>query len=369
MRLIKRIIIVTLLVVAVLTAAVFLFMQQKTFGKNPTGQRLERIKKSPNYKNGSFQNLSPTEVLKEGASYLKMMKDMLSRPKTVEPPNPMPSVQTNLKTVHADKPLIVWFGHSSYLIKSNATTILVDPVFSGNASPVSFFGKSFPGSDVYSVDDFPEVDVLVITHDHYDHLDYKTIMKIQPKVKKFCVALGVGEHLEYWGISPEKVVELDWWESSRILPAVELTATPARHFSGRGFTRAKSIWASYVLKIDGYTIYIGGDSGYDTHFKTIGDKYGPFDLVLLESGQYGVNWPNIHMLPEQTVQAAKDLQAKRLMPVHWGKFVLALHDWNEPIKRVVKSASGQGMPITTPKIGEPVIIDSIYPTQQWWNLM
>jgi len=367
MRLIKKIMIIVVLVIVVLTATVFLFMQTKVFGKNPTGKRLERIEKSPNYKDGAFQNLSSTPTLLEGASYLKLIKAMLTRPKTVEPPSPMPSVQTNLKTLQADKPTIVWFGHSSYLIKSNTTTVLVDPVFSGHASPVSFFAKAFPGADVYGTDDFPDLDVLVLTHDHYDHLDYETILKLQSKVKKFCVALGVGEHLEHWGISSDKIVELDWWESSRILPNVEFTATPARHFSGRGFTRAKSLWVSYVLKLDGYTIYLGGDSGYDTHFKTIGEKYGPFDLVLLESGQYGVNWPYIHMLPEQTVQAAKDLKAKRLMPVHWGKFVLALHDWNEPIKRVVKSASEQGMPITTPKIGEPVIIDSIYPSHQWWN--
>ena len=342
-------------------------MQQKVFGKNPSGKRLERIEKSPNYKNGSFQNLSHTEVLREGASYLGMMKDMLTRPKTVEPPQPLPSVKTDLINLKADKPTIVWFGHSSYLIKSANITILVDPVFSGNASPVSFFGKAFPGADVYKPDDFPELDVLVLTHDHYDHLDYKTIVQLQPKVKKFCVALGVGEHLEHWGISPDKIVELDWWESHSFSPTTELITAPARHFSGRGFTRGKSLWASYILKLDGYTIYIGGDSGYDSHFKTIGEKYGPFDLVLLESGQYGVNWPNIHMKPEETVQAAKDLKAKTLMPVHWAKFVLALHEWNEPIKWVTKSASEQGMPITTPKIGEPIIIDSLYPNQQWWN--
>src|SRR6185437_1702262 len=276
MRLLKKIIITLIIIVAVLAISIFLFMQQKVFGKNPTGKRLERIEKSPNYKNGFFQNLSPTEMLLKEASYFKMMRDYFNKPKTTEPAQPLPSVKTDLKNLKADKPTIVWFGHSSYLIKSASATILVDPVFSGNASPFSFFAKAFRGADIYKPNDFPEIDILVLTHDHYDHLDYKTITEIEPKVKKFCVALGVGEHLEHWGINPDKIVELDWWESHQFSPTVEFTAAPARHFSGRTFTRAKSLWVSYVLKLDGHTIYIGGDSGYDTHFKTIGEKYGPF---------------------------------------------------------------------------------------------
>jgi L-ascorbate metabolism protein UlaG (beta-lactamase superfamily) len=272
-----------------------------------------------------------------------------------------------LATLPDDKPTVVWFGHSSYLIKSKGVTVLMDPVFSGNASPVTFFGKSFPGSDVYSEGDIPPIDLLIISHDHYDHLDYKTITELIPKVKKFYTALGVGAHLERWGVPPDRIVEFDWWESKSIGDSIRLTATPARHFSGRSLARGKTLWASFVLNIHGYTLYLGGDSGYDTHFAEIGAKYGPFDLAILECGQYGDDWPLIHMFPEQVVTAAQDLRAKALLPVHWGKFALAYHAWNEPIQRLVESAATKELRVTTPKIGEPVVIGTTYPQAIWWS--
>jgi len=342
-------------------------MQQKIFGKQPSGSRLERLQQSPNYVNGSFQNLSPTEVTLKSASYTKMIRDFLNKPKTTTPPGRLPSVKTDLGSIDDAQPVIVWFGHSSYLIQSRGIRILVDPVFSGNASPVSFFGKSFPGSDVYQVPDFGEIDLLLITHDHYDHLDYRTITQFIPKVKAFGTALGVGSHLEHWGVPAARITEFDWWDTRTIANDINLTAAPARHFSGRGLTRNKTLWTSFVLKIHGYTIYIGGDSGYDTHFKTIGDRYGPFDIVMLETGQYGDEWPYIHMFPEEVVEAASDLKAKVLLPVHWGKFALAYHAWNEPIQRVVKKATKEKLSVTTPRIGEPVIIGGVYPTARWWE--
>lgn len=359
--------ITTIVVVAVLAVATFLFMQQKTFGKAPAGKRLARIEQSPNYREGSFQNVEPTEVTLKNASFVKMMKDFLNKPSTTVPPSEIPSVKTDLKTLKADKPTIVWFGHSSYLIKSKHINILVDPVFSGNASPISLFAKAFPGTDTYAVEDFPPIDMLILTHDHYDHLDYQTIGKIDAKVKKIYTSLGVGAHLEHWGISPDKITEFDWWESHKIADDIEMTATPARHFSGRSFTRGKTLWSSFVLKIHGYNIFVGGDSGYDSSFAKIGEKYGPFDIAMLETGQYGAEWPYIHMLPEETVMAAKALKAKVLLPVHWGKFVLANHEWNDPIKRVVKNAAENKLNLTTPLIGEPVVVDSLYPQKIWWN--
>jgi L-ascorbate metabolism protein UlaG (beta-lactamase superfamily) len=182
------------------------------------------------------------------------------------------------------------------------------------------------------------------------------------------VPLGIGAHLEYWGISPDKFVEFDWWEGEKRPDGIEVVATPARHFSGRGFKRAKTLWASFVLKIHGYSIYIGGDSGYEQHFKQIGEKYGPFDIAMLECGQYGKDWPYIHMFPEQVAIAAKDLNAKVLFPVHWGKFVLSTHDWDDPVKRVVKAALENNINVTTPMIGEPIVLDTIYPKQTWWEL-
>ena len=342
-------------------------MQKKTFGKNPSGERAKRIASSPNYKDGSFQNLSKTDVMREDASYWGMLKDFFNKPKDVEPSKPVPHQQTDLKSLKADDPTIVWFGHSAYLIKYKEVKILVDPVFSGNASPVSFFAKAYEGSNTYQVEDFPEIDVLVLSHDHYDHLDYETIAKIHSKVKRFVTALGVGAHLEHWGVDPSKITELDWFESITITDSMRFTATPARHFSGRGLQRGKSLWASYVLNLYNFNIYIGGDSGYDTHFKAIGDKYGPFDIAMLECGQYGKDWPHIHMVPEETVQAAQDLKARVLMPVHWGKFTLAMHPWNESIKRVIIAAKEKNQLLLIPMIGEPVDILNPHENVAWWE--
>ncbi|GAB3495077.1 MBL fold metallo-hydrolase [Spirosoma knui] len=358
--------IATLSILALLTAAVFLFIRQPPFGSDPTASRLERIQHSPNYRDGTFQNLAPTAVMREDASYRTMLVDYFNKSKDNSPNKPLPSIQTDLKAIADDKPTIVWFGHSSYLIKSKGITVLVDPVFSGNASPVSFFGKSFPGSDVYSADDMPDIDLLVISHDHYDHLDYKTVAQLMPRVKKVYTALGVGAHLERWGFPADKIVEFDWWEQHKVADDIELTATPARHFSGRSLTRGKTLWTSFVLGLHGYTLFLGGDSGYGDHFKEIGKKYGPFDLAILECGQYGKDWPNIHMFPAEVATAAQDLRAKTLLPVHWAKFALAYHAWNEPIQLLTQAAERQGLDVTTPQIGEPVVIGAVYPKKRWW---
>lgn len=367
MRLLKRLMITTVLVLAALALFVFLFLQQRVFGADPAENRLARIRQSKNYRDGSFQNLSPTDVMAKGVPPTKMVRDYLNKSPTNTPTSPLPSVKTDLNALPDDTPTVVWFGHSSYLIQSKGVTVLMDPVLSGNASPVTFFGHSFPGSDAYSVADLPPIDLLILSHDHYDHLDYRTITQLIPKVKKFYTALGVGAHLERWGVPADRIVEFDWWESGDIRDRIRLTATPARHFSGRGFTRGRTLWASFVLNIHGYNLYLGGDSGYDTHFADIGAKYGPFDLAILECGQYNEDWPLIHMFPEQVVTAAQDLRAKTVLPVHWGKFALAYHAWNEPIQRLNKRAAEQHLVVTTPKIGEPVVIGSIYPREVWWD--
>lgn len=342
-------------------------MLLKELGSKPRAERLERILRSPNFKNGGFQNLSPTDVMLKNASFIGMLRKFLFKPKASTPADELKPIYTNLKSISADTPVIIWFGHSSYLIKSNGITILVDPVFSGNASPVSFIAKAFKGADRYTPADFGTIDLLIITHDHYDHLDYKTIKDLQPKIKQVCTSLGVGAHLEYWGIDSARITELDWWETATPLPRITLTATPARHFSGRGIKRNQTQWSSFVLNLHGNKIYIGGDSGYDDHFKEIGAKYGPFDIALLETGQYGENWPLIHMTPEEAVQAAIDIKASVMMPVHWGKFALAFHEWNEPIRRVVAEAHRSQIPLTTPRIGEPVILHKPYPQTEWWE--
>jgi L-ascorbate metabolism protein UlaG (beta-lactamase superfamily) len=340
----------------------------KIFGKLPTGKRLQRIKQSANYKEGVFQNLSLTPVIAEDASFRKILKEYYHKPKTTEPPAPLPSIKTNLKTLGGPAPTIVWFGHSSYLLNIDGKNILVDPVFSNSASPFSFMVKGYKGTKVFDEHDFPDLDVIILTHDHYDHLDYSSIRKLKAKTKKFCVSLGVASHLEYWGIDKNIITEFDWWQEEEIYPGIKLTAAPARHFSGRGIRRGKTLWSSFILNTPEYNIYLGGDSGYDMHFKEIGNKFGPFDIAILESGQYNPNWKNIHMMPEETVQASMDLGAKVLLPVHWGKFTLSLHPWDEPIKRVLKKARELNVKVTTPLIGEPVTVGVSYPQKEWWNL-
>lgn len=340
-----------------------------SFGKDPSGTELEKIKSSPNYKDGQFQNTERTAMLDGDASMVKTMwQFFFDKPKDAKPPKPLPTIKTDLTKYISDKPTIVWFGHSSYFIRIHNITILVDPVFSGYAAPFSFMNKAFAGTNVYSVNDLPDIDVLLITHDHYDHLDYETVAKLRPKVKSVFTSLGVASHLVYWGYDKSIITELDWWQTATITPGMQLTATPARHFSGRSFKRFTTLWSSFVLAATDYTLFLGGDSGYGAHFKEIGTKYGPFDIALLENGQYNKAWHHIHTLPEETVQAGVDIGAKVLMPVHWAKFDIALHPWDEPIKRFTAAAKEKGILITTPLIGETVIVDGVYPCSEWWKL-
>jgi L-ascorbate metabolism protein UlaG (beta-lactamase superfamily) len=329
---------------------------------------MERMKKSPNYRDGAFQNLNNTPSLKEGVSYYTVFKEFFfGKSKRVEPATVLPSNKTDLKQLDPNEDLIVWFGHSSYLMQLDGRRILVDPVFSGNASPLSFTTKSFKGTDVYTADDMPDIDYLLISHDHYDHLDHRTIVALRPKVKHVITGLGVGAHFEHWGYDTANIMERDWNDHIVLDPGFEVTLVPARHFSGRGFKRNGTLWTSFVLKTPGHKIFIGGDSGYDTHFATIGAQHGPFDLVMLENGQYNEYWKYIHMMPEEVVKAALELKAKKLFPVHWSKFALALHDWDEPILRVVKEARLKNMPLMHPMIGQVVRLDDTAKHDEWWT--
>lgn len=360
---------IIVIVLTLLVGGVYIFMMQPQFGRLPSGERLAKIKQSPNYNGKSFDNLSETPDLAEGVSYYTVMKDFFfNKSKREKPAKPLPSQKHDLLHLDPTEDIVVWFGHSSYFMQIDGKTILVDPVFSGHASPVNFTTKAFAGADVYDVKDFPEIDYLFISHDHWDHLDYKTVLELKPKVKKVITGLGTGEHFERWGFDMATVEERDWNEEVNFGEGFKVIVTPGRHFSGRTFTRNKAIWASFVLTTPTMKVFLGGDSGYDTHFKAIGDQFGPFDLVLLECGQYNEYWKYIHMMPEQVVQAAQDLKAKRLMPVHWAKFSLALHAWDEPIKRVTALAETANMPLLTPMIGEKVNLnDSTYVPSQWWE--
>ena len=336
-------------------------------GKPPSGKHLEKLKQSPNYKKNAFQNLSHTPMKPDDISYWKMTKEFFKKNKDKQPPRPLPSVKTDLVNLNSSKPVIVWFGHSSYLIRIENKNFLIDPVFSGNAAPFSFMIKAFPGTNIFKPEDMPVIDYLILTHDHYDHLDFKTIRKLRNKASNIYCSLGVSSHLKYWGFDINKITEMDWWDSIQLNENISLTGAPARHFSGRGIKRGQTLWSSFILKTKDHNLYLGGDSGYDSHFKEIGDKYGPFDIAILEAGQYNAMWPFIHMMPEETVQAVVDLKAGSLLPVHWGKFSLALHAWDEPIKRVIEKARSLNIKVHTPKIGQPLILDDHFQSENWWS--
>ena len=368
MALIKNIMVGLLFISIAIGIGTFLFLNTERFGKHPSGERLLRIQKSSNYKNGSFQNQSITPMLTEGVSYSKVLYEFFFSEKPKEPSQRIPSIKTDLKTLDPYENILVWMGHSSYYMQLDGKKILVDPVLCGNASPLSFTTKAYDGTDMYTTDDIPEIDYLFLSHDHWDHMDYKTLKKLRPKIKNVITGLGNGAHLEYWGFDPEIILEGDWYDSVYNANGFEIHITPARHFSGRGFTRAKTLWASFVLKSPTTTIYIGGDSGYDTHFKTIGEMFGPFELAILENGQYDEKWKYIHMLPGEQLMAATDLNAKKVLPVHAAKFTLANHDWEEPLNKITEAASQSSIPVITPMIGEQVVInDSIQEFKHWWN--
>ena len=361
---------ITLLIIAALFAvAVFIFMQQPQFGKAPSGERLERIQKSPYYKKGQFDNLSFTPQLAEDASMTKVMfRFLFGKNGHAKPQQNFKFTKTNLKNLNPNQNIYVWMGHSSYFIQIDGKKILVDPVFSGNASPVSFTTKAFDGADLYSAEDIPELDYLIISHDHWDHLDYETVKKLHPKVKQVITGLGTGEHLEYWNYDPKKIIELDWGENFDLGNGFKVYAETARHFSGRTFKRNQAIWASFVFETPKRKIYIGGDSGFDDHFEKIGDKYGGFDLAILENGQYNKDWRYIHMMPEEFLIAAKNLRTKRVIAVHNSKFELALHSWKEPLEKITTLNEKENQRLITPKIGEMVHWeDDAKVYEKWWK--
>jgi L-ascorbate metabolism protein UlaG (beta-lactamase superfamily) len=343
------------------------FRFYKVSGSNPPSQKQNYFRSLNNYADEQFQNINSVKMNLSSISITEVIKDYINRPKTITPSKPIPHLKSDLKKSNYEIPTIIWFGHSSYLVKYKKYNILVDPVFSPNASPFSLFVKAFDGTSIYNIEELPKIDLLIITHDHYDHLDYNTIIQLKDKVKQVITPLGVSSHLLYWGYDTTKVKELNWYESQQLSDFMQITATPSQHFSGRSITRNKTLWASYVLELDTFKLFLGCDGGYSTTFKKIGDKFGPFDLALLENGQYNQKWHAIHCFPEETAQIGIDLKAKMIMPIHWAKFTLAFHPWNEPVKRLIKSADKLKLPITIPKIGEEYILGTPAKRNPWWN--
>lgn len=355
-------------VLLVLFSAVFIFLQHEKFGKTPNSALINKYSALSNYQNGAFQNQSDTPNFSGDDNVITIFWNFFfNKNAHAEPHSLMPTKKIDIRSVPIDENIVVWFGHSSYYLQIDGKRFLIDPVFSGAASPVSFTTKSFAGVDVYSSEDFPNIDYLLITHDHWDHLDYETIIKLRSKVKTVVTGLGVALHLKQWGYDPATIIEKNWYEKAELSEGFSITLQPTRHFSGRLFKKNASLWTSFVLKTPTKNLYLGGDSGYDKHFKETGDKYGPFDMAFLECGQYNKNWKYIHMAPEEVAQAALDLKAKVLFPVHWAKFSLALHSWKEPIERLTIAASQKNVQLLTPMIGEKVSLQEQYTNTQWWE--
>lgn len=261
----------------------------------------------------------------------------------------------------------IWYGHSTIFMRMNQLNILIDPMFGSDAAPIAPFKvKRFSQNTLELIDSFPAIDLVLISHDHYDHLDYDSILKLKGKAKHFFVALGVKRHLVSWGIPGDFITEFNWWDEV-VFKGINITFTPTRHFSGRGLTdRAKSLWGGWVLKTKEENIWFSGDSGYGDHFKEIGSRLGSFDFAFMECGQYNENWHQIHMYPEESVQAALDAKVNNCMPVHWAGFALAQHPWIEPVDRFVEKANAENLNFIVPKLGE-VFNAKTNLMEKWWG--
>lgn len=343
-------------------------MHLQQFGKNPTGEGLEKIENSPNYKGGKFQNLMTASQINGNNTLSMKFNDFLfNKSKRIKPSSPLPSIKTDLKTLKSGENVMIWFGHSSYFLQIHGKKILIDPVLSESASPVKGYYKSYKGSNVYDAEDIPDIDYLLISHDHYDHLDYDTIKQLKPKIKKVVTTLGVGSHFRYWGYNQDVIVEKDWYETEVLGEGIEIIVTPARHNSGRSLKSNKTLWGSFVVKTPNIKVFYSGDSGYGNHFKDIGNTYGPFDLAIMECGQYSKYWRHQHMIPEEVVRASMDLKAEKLMPGHWCRFSLSFHDWDEPVMKVIDESKKHNLSVICPMIGEKVDVKETINTKAWWE--
>ncbi|GAA4004253.1 MBL fold metallo-hydrolase [Hymenobacter fastidiosus] len=341
-------------------------------GGKPTKAQQAAYARSGHYRDGEFRNLVPTELM-TGSSTVSMLWRFLfnkvpdKKPAAPLPMRPLDSLAITKKPI--DLVRVTWFGHSASLVEIAGQNILLDPMLSVEMGPLSWVTPNrYNPQLAITAEQLPPIDAVLISHDHYDHLDYQTILRLKDKTTHFYVPLGVGAHLLAWGVAPARVSELDWNDSVR-LPGLTIVSTPARHFSGRGLTnRNATSWSSWVIKSATRRIFYSGDGGYGPHFQTIGRRHGPFDLTLMECGQYDAQWAQIHMMPEQTVQAALDVRARVLLPVHWGAFTEANHAWNEPVRRATAEAARLRLPITTPELGQPVTLNAgPLPQTMWWQ--
>ncbi len=329
-----------------------------------------RMAGSPNYSGAAFKNMVTLDKPAQGGSLWRALYEWFAGRSGRAPKGEMPVERLSDVRVGDGRSHVTWMGHSTLLIEIDGKLVMTDPVFSDHASPYGWLPpKSFYKALPVSLSDIDFIDVVLISHDHYDHLDHKTMTALSGKVGTFVVPLGVGAHLTYWGIDKSRIVELDWWQDTTVGP-LTLTATPAQHFSGRTLTGGnESLWAGWAIKGSNENLFFSGDSAYFPGFKEIGNRLGPFDLTMVECGAYNEAWSTVHMFPEQTALAHRDLNGRVLMPVHWGRFDLALHPWTEPVERLSLAALKQGIELTQPRIGERFALGGKLPKTKWWRTM
>ena len=337
------------------------------FGSNPSKKEKIEYEKLTNFEDGIFINSESTPLMTGEVSTWDFFKsDSLRKPKNLETEKISDSFFNQLENKDYQ---IAWLGHSAFIISIHEKIILLDPMLGSHASPISIPSlKRFNNELPINPESIPYIDFVLFSHDHYDHLDFSTIQKIKDKVKTFLVPLGIGSHLRSWDVEEQKIIEMNW-EQSYKNDDLEFVCLPARHFSGRGpLNRNSTLWSSWAIKSSVVKIYFSGDSGYGMHLKKIGEEHGPFDISLIDCGQYNLAWKYSHMFPKQAVTAAIDLKSKYFMPIHWGGFILALHPWDEPVKESKKIAEERGLNCLTPKIGSIVSKETLdKKSNEWWE--
>ena len=343
-----------------------------SFGGPVVGERLARAQASPQFRGGQFENVVPKTPRTSAQSWDYLKRQVLGDEVRIPPPACPPLIRLNpedFKNPPMPGLRAIWFGHASVYLEIDGARIMVDPMLSDYASPFVRIGPKRFHPPPLALESLPKMDAVVISHDHYDHLDMETIRHLARVGSHFLVPLGVGAHLERWGVPESQFTELDWWQSSEI-SGLKITSAPIRHYSGRGLRDGNAtLWSSWSIAGPVHRVYFSGDTGFGEHFREIGDRLGPFDLSLLKIGSYGPgqNWLDIHMEPEQAVESHIALQARRMLPVHWGTFNLAFHAWDEPIKRAVKAAQERGVDIVTPRLGEVLTAGAPFNSVSWWE--
>ena len=351
----------------VLAGGLWVTSAQDAMGARATGARLETMKASPQWKDGRFRNL----LDRQDAPLLKSLAQWARGAEHTVPDEPPPIEARSRGDFSTPPPVglrITWLGHSTTLVEIDGHRLLLDPVWSERASPVSWAGPKRFHPPPLPLAELPPVDAVIISHDHYDHLDHRTIVSLRDRVPLFVVPLGVGAHLERWGISATRIVELDWWGKTTI-GSLTVTATPARHFSGRSIAmrdRDATLWAGWAICGLEHRVYYSGDTAMFADFSEIGNRLGPFDASLIEVGAYDALWADVHLGPEQAIEAHRLVRGGVLIPVHWGTFDLALHPWTEPVERLLVAAARAGTRVAIPRPGQTVAPTDPAPVAPWW---